>query len=119
MGWFGLATERASAAPAEFSIDIAHTDTSPTLDGTLNDPAWQKATHVQLTWDIQFRRKASEKTDAYIMADKKYIYVAFVAQQSEPITATLHTNDVTLQADDLVRVYFWPGGDSGFEYGFV
>lgn len=109
---------RADTAP-KFSIDIARIDADPKVDGTLNDPAWQKATHVQLTWDYQFRRPATEKTDAYLMTDGKFLYVAFVAQQSEPITATMHTNDVGLSADDLVRVYFWPGGDNGFEYGFV
>jgi hypothetical protein len=114
-----IAPRPAQADTPAFSIAVTHVDADPKIDGTLDDPAWQKATHVPLTWDYQFRRAASESTDAYIMADDKYLYVAFVAQQSEPITATMHTNDVTLSADDLVRVYFFPGGPQGFEYGFV
>jgi uncharacterized protein DUF5916 len=101
------------------SIPIARASADPKVDGTLDDPAWKQATHVTLDWDYQFRRPASEKTDAYIMTDSKFIYVALVAEQKEPITATIHSNDVTLGADDVVRVYLWPGGDHGFEYFFV
>lgn len=101
------------------SISVAHANADPKVDGTLDDPAWQQATHVTLDWDYQFRRPAEEKTDAYILADSHYVYVAMVAEQKEPITATIHTNDVAVGADDVVRVYFWPGGDHGFEYFFV
>ena len=112
-------TEAAQAAPAQFSIAIAHADTPPKIDGTVDDPQWSKATHTQLTWDYQFRRPASEPTDVYLLVDKANLYVAFVAQQSEPITATQHTMDTSLGSDDVVRVYLWPGGDRGFEYFFA
>jgi hypothetical protein len=111
--------QQARADASQFSVTIAHVDSPPNIDGTLTDPIWQKASHVQLGWDFQFRRPAAEKTDAYIMSDDRSLYVAIVAEQSEPITATLHTNDVALAADDLVRVYLFPGGDHGFEYFFV
>jgi hypothetical protein len=113
------AATKSVADPPPFNVAVMITSVRPKIDGTLDDPVWLKGTHVTLDWDIQFQRTASEKTDAYILADDKNIYVAIVARQSEPITATLHTNDVTLAADDLVRVYLWPGGNQGFEYGFV
>ena len=113
------AASSARADATQFALSIAHADVDPKVDGTLDDPLWQKSTHLELTWDYQFRRPASEKTDAYLMVDSTALFVAIVAQQKEPITATLHTNDVTLAADDLVRVYLWPGGDHGFEYFFV
>lgn len=109
----------ARADATTFSIPIIRATADPKVDGTLDDPAWKQASHVSLDWDYQFRRPAAEKTDAYIMADAHYVYVAVVAQQKEPITATIHSNDVSLGADDVVRVYFWPGGDHGFEYFFV
>ena len=109
-----------TAAMADIpTIPIARASADPKVDGTLDDPAWKQATHVTLDWDYQFRRPASEKTDAYIMADSQFVYVAIVAEQKEPITATIHSNDVALGADDVVRVYLWPGGDHGFEYFFV
>src|SRR5690348_12185906 len=89
-----VAGRSAALADAQgFSVQIARVDADPKIDGTIDDPLWQKATHVELGWDYQFRRPAAEKTDAYIMADGSSIYVAMVAQQSEPVTATLHTND--------------------------
>src|ERR1700680_1047602 len=111
-----LAADAAGATP--FSVDAAHAETPPKIDGTLDDPLWQNAAHVQLTWDYTYQRSASDTTDVYLLFDAKYVYVAFVAQQKEPITATLHTNNVTLAADDVVRIYMWPGGDHGFEYIF-
>ena len=91
----------------------------PALDGTLNDPEWKTAPHVQLQWDLAFQRPANETTEAYLLVDSKFVYVAFVAHQKEAIVATQHTNDQPLPNDDVVRVYFWPAGDSGNEYGFV
>lgn len=109
----------ARADVASFTVPIAKVTEDPKIDGTIDDPAWKQATHVSLDWDYQFRRPAEEKTDAYIMADSQFIYVAVVAQQKESLTATIRSNDVALAADDVVRVYFWPGGDHGFEYFFV
>src|SRR5689334_13813525 len=84
----GLAagTLAARAASEHYSIDVTRVDAEPKIDGTLNDPQWQKAAHVQLGWDIQFQRPAAQKTDAYVMADAHYLYVAFVAEQKEPLT---------------------------------
>jgi hypothetical protein len=109
----------AQADPARFTLPIARAAAPPKIDGTLTDPQWSKATHAQLTWDYQFRRPASDATDVYLLVDKANLYVAFVAQQTEPITATQHTMDTSLSADDVVRVYLWPGGDHGFEYFFA
>jgi uncharacterized protein DUF5916 len=114
-----LEPDPARAAPSSFALPVAHADAPPKIDGTLNDPEWGKATHAQLTWDYQFRRPASDATDVYLLVDKANLYVAFVAQQSQPITATNHTMDTSLGADDAVRVYLWPGGENGLEYFFA
>lgn len=102
-----------------YTITVPVTQTAPKLDGTLNDPAWKNAAHVQLGWDFTFRKAAEEQTDAYVTVDSKYLYVAFQAKQKEPIVATQHENDQPLPSDDVVRVYLWPAGQSGNEYGFV
>jgi len=112
------ATARAATAP-QFALQAVMVNAPPKLDGTLNDPAWQKAAHVELGWDFTYRRPAEERTDAYLLIDKNSLYVGFSVQQSEAVTATQHTNDVPLGADDVVRIYLWPGGDRGFEYGFI
>ena len=117
--FLGVTAVSQAATSAAFDVTAATTATPPKLDGTLDDPVWKKATHVNLDWDFTFRRPANETTDAYLLVDAQYVYVAFVASQKEPLTATQHTNDQPLPSDDVVRVYFWPAGDSGNEYGFV
>jgi hypothetical protein len=104
---------------AEFNVKAAVATQPPRLDGTLDDPQWKNAMHVSLAWDWTFRRPAEESTDAYLLVDAKYVYVAFVAKQKEPLVATQHTNDQPMGTDDVVRVYFWPAGDGGNEYGFA
>ncbi|HEV3152731.1 MAG TPA: DUF5916 domain-containing protein [Candidatus Baltobacteraceae bacterium] len=91
---------------------------APKIDGTLDDAAWQNAARVQLDWDFTYRRRAEDRTDVYLLMDRRFLYVAFVAQQDASVTASQHTDNVPLTTDDVVRVYLWPGGDQGFEYGF-
>ncbi|HEY9180266.1 MAG TPA: DUF5916 domain-containing protein, partial [Candidatus Baltobacteraceae bacterium] len=117
--FLGVTAHANAVAASAATIAIPVTQTPPKIDGTLNDPAWKNAAHVQLGWDFTFRKAAEEATDAYVTVDSKYVYVAFRAQQEEPIVATQHQNDQPLPSDDVVRVYFWPAGDSGNEYGFV
>ncbi len=116
---WGSSAPAPAAAAQSFAISVVQVDNPPKLDGTLDDPAWRKGSHVQLGWDLSFGRPAGEPTDVYMLADRKFLYVAFVAKQKEAITATQRTNDVGLGTDDVVRVYLWPGGDKGFEYFFA
>lgn len=120
-----LLVATADGAPATatqegtFSIVAPAAAAAPKIDGTLDDPAWKNAAHVTLGWDLTFQRPAEETTDAYLLVDSKYLYVAFSAKQKEPLVATQHTNDQPLPSDDVVRVFVWPAGASGNEYGFV
>jgi len=116
---FAAQSAFARADATGFSISAITAQTPPKIDGTLDDPAWKTAAHVQLGWDFTFRRAATETTDAYVLADKQYLYVAFVAKQKEPLTATQHVNDQPLGSDDVVRVYLFPAGEQSFEYMFV
>jgi len=112
-----------SALPARaigtYSVSVVRVATPPVLDGTLGDPVCKTGAHVQLGWDSTFQRAATETTDAYLLADDRYLYIGWDVEQTEPITATVHTNDTGLGADDIVRVFLWPGGDTGFEYFFA
>ena len=93
--------------------------TAPKIDGTIGDPVWHRAAKATLAWDFNHQRIASQPTEVYVLAGAADLYVAFVAHQTETITATQRTNDVPMPGDDVVRVYFWPGGTGGFEYGFI
>src|SRR5947209_13961487 len=114
---FGVAA--AAQTNESFIISAVTVAAPPKIDGTLEDPAWKNAAHVNLGWDITFERPAEHVTDAYLLVDAKYLYVGFHAKQREPVIATQHTNDQPLPTDDVVRIYVWPAGEHGNEYGFV
>jgi len=110
----------APAAADQFKLDdVPVVATAPRIDGTIGDPAWQRAAKATLAWDFNHSRAASHPTEVYILAGATDLYVAFVAHQTQTVTATQRTNDVPMPGDDVVRVYFWPGGNGGFEYGFI
>jgi hypothetical protein len=117
LGAFALPARAAESR--SFTIVAVAATKPPRLDGTLSDPEWKSGAHVQLQWDLAFRRPAEDATDAYVLVDAKYVYVAFDAHQNERIIASQHTNDQPLSTDDAVRVYFWPAGDGGNEYEFA
>ena len=108
---------RANAAGA-FSAAIVRTSVAPKIDGTLDDSSWRAAKPIRLQWDLSFEKPATEETTAYLLADARFLYVAFVAKQREPITANQRVDDAGLANDDDVRIILWPGGDQGFKYIF-
>ena len=108
-----------AAAEPPFLIDARSIDAPLAIDGTLGDARWKTAQHVSLAWDFTNRRAASESTEAYVLIDAEFLYVAFVANQRESKTETQHVNDVPLSTDDTVTVDVWPGGKNGIEYSFT
>jgi hypothetical protein len=108
------------AAPdlSAFTIAAPRTSSPPPIDGSIDHPAWRSAAHVTLDWNVDFRRPASDKTDAYVLADASYLYVAFVAHQAAPVLATQRTTGKAVDSDDWVAALVWPGGVNGFQYMF-
>jgi hypothetical protein len=119
VAFFASNVPRAARADASaFAISAPDPTVAPAIDGTIGDPAWAKAAHVTLDFDLSYQRAAQQRTDAYFMVDEKNIYIAFVAKQQGDIVATQHTNDVGESSDDEVAVRLWPDGASGFAYRF-
>lgn len=110
-------------APAAYvgtRVDLPTIDKPPVIDGTLSDPAWKtEAAKVQLGWNLRDQQPANQPTTAYVMTDGRYLYVAFDAQQRQPIQAGQHTDDSSLTDNDYVGVYLWPNGSNGFQYSFM
>ncbi len=115
---FGQA-ERGVATEADFYRLVAVEPSSPPpIDGRVG-ATWLSGAHVALKYDLTYRKGIGrDTTDAYVLVDPQYIYVAFVCKQREPLTVTQHTDDVG-GGDDNVRVALWPGGRNGFLYTFV
>jgi len=79
---------------------------SMTVDGALNEPAWQKA--QDLTDFVQFEPKrgepASVRTVAKVLYDNRYIYVGFLCYdpETQKIVSRVTKRDSDLKTDDTV-----------------
>ena len=110
----GILTGRPSVRPQR-------TTTAPRIDGTLDDPVWERATRV--TEFVQQRpldgAPATEDTDVFIAYDDDNLYFGIHAHYSDP--TLMRTNradrDQTF-IDDTVAVYFDPFLDQQRAYVF-
>ncbi len=101
------------------TLSLSPVNASPPLDAAADAASWQKAASVQLKWNLQGHKPATDPTTAYIESDGKYVYVRFDAKQTVGIVATQHTDDAGQGSDDDVTVDLWPGGTNGFLYEFT
>ncbi len=110
------------------SMLVPVTQTAPPLAPTATDPGWP-APAIPLKWDVAHGRPAQDPTTVHVTTDGNMIYVRFDAQQSNPIIATQHGDDlitggsnanggISWSADDAVWIDLWPNGPGGFEYQF-
>ncbi len=109
-----------ASVPQTFTFAVARAPHPLALDPTLADPAWQAGLVPGGTWEnITTRQPASEQTQAYVLYDDRYLYVAFRAQQTGiPITATQTTNDIGFGIDDFVGIGADPSGNGTQAYFF-
>ena len=110
----GILTGRPSVRPAR-------TAAAPRIDGTLDDPMWERATRI--TEFVQQRpldgAPATEDTEVHIAYDDDNLYFGIRAHYSDPalIRANRADRDQTF-IDDTVAVYFDPFLDQQRAYVF-
>lgn len=102
--------------------------TAPPLDPTQSGAAWPAASAVTLPWNVAHAQSAADTTTVHVATNGTYFYVRFDAEQSEPVIATQHSDDVITGgsninggiawSDDAVWVDLWPTGPGGFQYQF-
>lgn len=102
------------AAIATLSVPVVKDP--PALVAIASTAPWHEP--VALKRDVVHGRAASEPTLVTTETDGQFLYVRFVVTQSEPITATQHSDDVGQGSDDMVWVDLWPNGTSGYSYSF-
>lgn len=117
-------------AVATLSLSVPIAASPPPLDPRLPASSWQRAASVTLGWDVAHDRGAAESTVVRVVSDGKFLYLRFEVQQSRPISATQHGNDLitggsvgnqgslSWSNDDAVWVDLWPTGAGGFQYQF-
>ena len=101
---FMLAGELSIAQPSARAVRVT---TPPTIDGHINDAAWEQAVKI----DQFFQREpnpgeaVSEKTIVFICYDNNYLYFAVKCYDDpKKITAKEMARDVSLGNDDRVQI---------------
>ncbi len=82
----------------------------PTIDGRLDDPAWQGVQATETFVDTMTGAPASPGTVARMVWDEEHLYVAFEVED-DYLRATLTGHDAHLWEQDTVEIMLDPGGD--------
>ena len=113
----GAFNTSASAQALRFSMPknylCFHTDSPPSLDGTLASPAWNKAPWTDEFEDIEGDKKPAPrfKTRVKMLWDDEFFYIA--AHMEEPqVWATLTQRDSVIFQDNDFEVFIDPDGDN-------
>ena len=89
------------------SIPAVRVEAPPVIDGLLDDPCWQQATHVEGFWRDDVDAPELERTEAWICYDAQAVYVAFRCHDSKPseIRCDQRKRQGSFYRDDSVE--FW------------
>ncbi len=88
------------------SIPAVQVAEPPVIDGLLDDPCWEEATHMTDFWREREDESPIEKTEAWLGYDGEAIYVAFRCHDSKPseIRAAQKKRQGRIWDDDRVVV---------------
>lgn len=98
----------AGREPATLLAQAVRVEHAPRMDGTLNDPLWQRAAPIK-----DFRQRepyegqpATEKTEVRVLYTRTEIYFGIACQDSQVanIVATQLRRDVTQELDDYFEI---------------
>jgi len=111
-----------SFAPAGTgTLKPLRTESLPVIDGKLDDSVWQNAPSVTgfKTWTPDYGRAMAEDTKVYFAYDRKNLYFAFEAFDSQPsrVKASIAARDTILQ-DDWVAINLDSFADQQSLYAF-
>ncbi len=102
-------------------ISPVRTDAPPEIDGVLDDPVWQTATHItEFTQQSPIEgAPGTEATDVYVAYDSENFYFGFHVHYEDPsvMRANRLERDSASQ-DDLMTIYFDPFMDQQRGYDF-
>jgi hypothetical protein len=100
--------------PAPIIAVRLHADEQIHLDGTLSDPAWQRAPIYRdfVEKEPKLGRKPEHETLVQVLYDDKAVYVGVTALDPHPeqIRDTLVRHDAVIRTQDFVVVYIDPIG---------
>ncbi|HVG22849.1 MAG TPA: DUF5916 domain-containing protein, partial [Thermoanaerobaculia bacterium] len=98
-----------AALPPPAPLTVRRSDVAVTLDGALDDPAWQSAAVIDQFYETSPGNNvpAKVKTTAYITYDAKYFYIGVKADDPEPakIRAPYVDRDGVIGTDDNIAIF--------------
>ena len=109
------------AVRASAVVDAVRVETPPTIDGRLDDAAWQGEPQIrELRMAFPHEgREPSRPTQVWLRADDRALYIAVRCYDDpERITAKLLTQDADMTADDRINVMLDPFHDQRNAYFF-
>ncbi len=118
-----LCAVSARAADADRELAAVRLDTPPTIDGRLDDAAWQSAARVEGFVQIRPVHGAPSPVSTTVLLgyDDQALYVAFRCQDSDAgrLAASITSRDGELDDDDTVLVMLdtFHDGDSAYYFG--
>ena len=97
------AAQTESIPPSVSAVTVA---APPVVDGALDDPCWQQATHIDGFWREQVDAPELERTEAWLCRDSTAVYVAFRCHDSRPseIRAGQRKRQGDIHLDDSVGI---------------
>ena len=105
------------------SITATAVQQPPTLDGTLQDVGWRRASVVSEFHQREpfEKQSATERTEVRILYDRRYLYFAVHCYDSEPkkIVATELRRDADYTVDDNFTILLSPTNDRRNGYTFT
>ena len=113
----------ASSASAQTRVaEAVRVDHSPRLDGTLNDPEWQRAKPITdfLQREPYEGQKPTEATEVRILYTANAVYFGILCYDSDPsgIVANELRRDVSQDLDDNFEILISPTNDHQNGYAF-
>ncbi len=104
---------------AQPAINAVFTNIAPTIDGSINEDVWKKASVINELFQREPNpgQPATEKTEFYFLYDENSIYIGMHCYDDPAkITAKELARDVSLGDDDRVQIIFdtYLDGRSGY-----
>jgi hypothetical protein len=100
--------ERASRWPPPPDIDVPRARQKPTIDGRLDDPAWEHAASFQGLYRFNTSDRQDEPATTWRMAwDEEYLYFAFECGDTNILCPALPRDD-KIYSHDCVEMFILP-----------
>ena len=93
-----------------FSVAIPRIETSPTIDGELDDDCWNTAARIQLSHLLGKAGEPSQKTEVLLAHNDSSLFVAFICYENKmnEIVANQKQRDSDVWKDDCIEVFLSP-----------